>query len=391
MRSYDVVVVGAGPIGSTFARHAAEKGLNVAIFEKKKEIGVPLQCAGLVCRNIEDINLLPHEFILNKIYGAYLYSPSGNVLSVKKKEPVAYVIDRVAYDRFLARSAADSGAKIFLNHTVNNVDIESGALILKGERISAEVIVGADGYSSIVSNLFNPPTMFMRASQFLVDMGKNILDTDYVHLHVNSRISPGFLWIIPLSESIARIGLFADGDYNDLNRILKEFLITDQKFKDASILKKYRGVIPLYDPKKKILKDRAILIGDAASQVKPTTGGGLITGLTCAKIASEIVSSAIESGDMDILKNYEIEFRQIFEEELKMQLKIQSVFKRLNNDDLDFMFLKLKEEGAEEIISEHGDMNFQSPLIKEMIKNRMIFSVIPTVLARRISNSWKFY
>ena len=73
MKNYDIAIVGAGPVGSTFARYMAEKGLKVAIFEKKNEIGVPLQCAGLLGKKIKDVNVLPDEVILNKIYGACLF------------------------------------------------------------------------------------------------------------------------------------------------------------------------------------------------------------------------------------------------------------------------------------------------------------------------------
>ncbi|MCE7699035.1 MAG: NAD(P)/FAD-dependent oxidoreductase, partial [Methanobacterium paludis] len=121
MSNYDIVVVGAGPVGSTFARYMAEEGFKVGIMERKKEVGVPLQCAGLVGKKIKKLNIVPDEFILNKVYGAYLHSPSGTVLSVSKKEPEAYVLDRVAYDKFLAELAVDKGAELLLNHRVDHV------------------------------------------------------------------------------------------------------------------------------------------------------------------------------------------------------------------------------------------------------------------------------
>jgi digeranylgeranylglycerophospholipid reductase len=388
MTNYDIAVVGAGPVGSTFARYATENGLEVAMLEKKKEVGVPLQCAGLLGKIIREVNILPDELILNQFYGAYLHSPSDIILSVGKKEPEAYVLDRVAYDKFLTQLAVDAGTELFLNHRVKKVNVKSGSLELQDKEISAEVIVGSDGHSSVVSSQFNPVSKTVQAAQYLVDMGEGTFEDDYVHLYVDSGISPGFLWLIPLSDSMARIGLFADHDYQRLNGILKKFLSNNHR---ASILKKYHGLIPVYDPKKKIVEDRAILLGDAASQVKPTTGGGLTMGFICAKIASQVVSRAIELGDTKILKDYDVEYRKIFENELKMQLKVQKSFKLFTNDDLDYMFLKLKEKDAESIISQYGNMDSQSRLVKEMLKTGLMFSILPKLLSRRIANLWNFF
>jgi digeranylgeranylglycerophospholipid reductase len=384
MKDYDVAVIGAGPIGSTFARYAVEKGLKVAIFEKKRKIGVPLQCAGLIGNKIKDVNILPDEFILNEIYGACLYSPSGTMISMRKKEPLAYVLDRVAYDTFLAQLAVDKGAELYLNHRVNNVDIEKGEIYLKDKKISAEVIVGADGYSSIVSESFNNDFKSVHATQYLIDTGENSFDGDYFQVYVNSEISPGFLWVIPLSKSSARVGLFADSDYQNLSGILNKFLAGDEKLKDAKILKKYHGIIPVYDPKKEVVKNRVILIGDAASQVKPTTGGGLIIGFVCAKIAAETVYDAINSQNIDILKNYGKQYRKMYKNELKMQLKVQTTYNSLNDDDLDSVILKLKEKEIGKIVSECGDLDSQSPLMKELLKSGLIFSVLPKLLSRKI-------
>lgn len=385
MKDYDVVVVGAGPVGSTFARYASEKGLKVAIFEKKKEVGVPLQCAGLLGKKIKDINIVPEEVILNEIYGACLYSPSNTMVSMRrKKEPLAYVLDRIAYDKFLAKLAVESGAKLFLNHQITDVDIKKGEIYLKNKKLSAKVIVGADGYSSIVSNEFNNETKTVQAAQYLIDTGEDSFDEDYFQVNVNSEISPGFIWTIPLSKSTARVGLFADQDYQTLTGILNKFIENEEKLKSSKILKKYHGKIPLYDSTKTIVKDKAILIGDSASQVKPTTGGGLIIGFNCAKIAADVVYEAISSNNMNILKNYQKKYKKMYKNELSMQLKVQKTYKSLRNDDLNSVISKMKEKEIGKIVSEYGDLDSQSVIMKEVIKSGLLFSVLPKLLSRTI-------
>ncbi len=384
MKDYDVAVVGAGPVGTTFARYVAEKGLKIAIFEKKKDIGIPLQCAGLLGNKIKDVNILPTEYILNKIYGACLFSPSKTMISMRKKEPLAYVLDRINYDKFLAKLAVEKGAKIFLNHRVHGIDIKKGELRFKDKKISAEVIVGADGYSSVVSKEFNGDLKTVQAAQYLVDAGKNSFDDDYFQVNVNSEISPGFLWTIPISRSTARVGLFADYDYKTLNMILNKFMASDTKLKKARIIKKYHGQIPIYDPEKEVVKNRAVLIGDAASQVKPTTGGGLIIGFICAKLAAEVVHEAISSRNLSILKNYQKQYRKRYKNELKMQIKVQKTYESLDDDDLDSVILKLKEKGIGQIVSEYGDLDSQSVVMKEIIKSGLLLSVLPKLLSRKI-------
>ncbi|AUB54843.1 geranylgeranyl reductase [Methanobacterium subterraneum] len=392
MKNYDVAVVGAGPVGSTFARIMAEKGFEVAILEKKKEIGVPLQCAGLVGKRIKEVNVLPNEFIINPVHGGFLHSPQDTVLSVSKGKPEAYVLDRVKYDQFLAHLAEDSGAEILLNHGVEKIDSVNGVINLKNKektKISAGVVVGADGHSSIVSSTFNPLAESFQAAQYLIDVGEKRFQTNFVHLYVDSRVSPGFLWVIPLSESTARVGLFADANYQQLTIILNELLNKRSELRGATILKKYYGVIPRHDPHKQLVKDRVILLGDAASQVKPTTGGGLIMGFTSAEIASRAVSKALEVDNVEILTDYNKQYQERFKKELKVQLMVHKIFKSLNDDNLEYMFQKLKQEGAEDIISHYGDIDTQSTLVKEMFKRGIIFSILPKMLSWRISSLWK--
>jgi geranylgeranyl reductase family protein len=392
MKKYDVAVVGAGPVGSTFARYIADEGFKVAMFERKREVGIPLQCAGLLGKKIMDVNILPDEYILNKVYGAYLHSPSDKILKVARKAPEAYVIDRVGYDKFLAEQAVDAGVELLLNHKVEDLNIKTGEIDV-GNKIKknfkAEVIIGADGHASCVSDEFNTQSKSVMAAQYLLDVGEEAFDIHNVHLYANSHISPGFLWAIPVSNSMVRVGLFANMDYTGLNQVLKDFINSEDIFKDASIIKKYQGFIPVYNSKKNIVKDRTILLGDAASQVKPTTGGGLIIGFECAKMAAKTVSKALRMGDYTILKEYEKEYKKRFKGELKIQLEVQRIFESLTDEDLDQMFIKLKEGNAEELISEYGDMDTQSTLIKEMIKNGLLFSIVPKLLTRRIISLWK--
>lgn len=392
--THDVLIVGAGPVGTTFARYIAEKGFKVGIIEKKTRVGVPLQCAGLLGKQIKEVNILPDELIINPFYGAYLHSPSDHILKVAKNKPEAYVVDRVGYDKFLAEQAVDAGAELYLKHNVKGLDLKNSHVLMGNGKTDfiGKIIVGADGNDSIVSRTLSMGSSDgkqLQAAQLLVDFGRDIFDMDYVNLHTFSSISPGFIWAIPLSTSTARVGLFGNFNYHKLNDILKNFLSTKPEFEGYSVIKKYTGKIPVYDSKKMIVKDNVLLLGDAASQVKPTTGGGLIIGFKCAQIAADVTEKALERDDMNILREYNENYRKIFKNELKTQLMVQKIFKSLSDDDLDYMFVKLKEEGAEEIISKYGEMDDQSPLVKKLFKQGILFKILPKILLKGLSILWK--
>ncbi|MDR2966444.1 MAG: geranylgeranyl reductase, partial [Methanobacteriaceae archaeon] len=143
-----------------------------------------------------------------------------------------------------------------------------------------------------------------------------------------------------------------------------------------------------YDEKKKVVKKRAILIGDAASQLKPTTGGGLILGFEVVQIAKKYIKKSLNEDNISILKKYEEIFRKEYSNELRYQIKVQKTLKKLSDDDLDFMFFKLKEKDMDKLISKYGDMDKQSILVKEILKKGLIFSIIPSIIFRQVSKIW---
>lgn len=413
---YDVAIVGAGPIGSTLAYKIAKEGYSVVILEKKKEIGIPLQCAGIVSKKLRDFNEIPDDLILNEAKGAYLHS-TNHTLKVEKDKTEAFIIDRVAYDQFLVKRAIDEGAKLFTQYKVIDVDSKTGLIKCNNNKeIFAKVIVGADGSKSFVSSLFNDKFNYFNASQYLVetnkfgsynnrnnnsnnDMNNNSNDindsnsNDFVDLFAISKILPGFLWCIPTSKNGYRVGLFSNNTYKDQKKVLDEFLANDKRFDSCNILEKYSGKIPIFDKNKKIVNDRIILIGDAASQLKPTTGGGLIIGFDTCDIAKKTIVKFLNSDKQDnlgYLKEYEKNFKKKYSKELKYQIKVQQTIENLSDDDLDYMFIKLKEKNAEEIISKYGDMDEQSVLVKEFIKRGLIFSIIPKVFFRKLTKIWSF-
>ena len=388
---FDAVIVGAGPVGSTIAYYLSANGLDVAVIDKKRQIGYPLQCAGILSRHISDTNELPDEVILNSVKGAFLHT-KNHILNVEKDETAAYVIDRIAYDEFLLNRAVENGAE-FINQKVIDVDGERGMVCLSNDCvIKSKVIIGCDGYNSLLAGIMGNAQDTFPTSQMLVKIDdesicsfRNSHDDveDYVDTCLLNEILPGFLWIIPLRDSLYRIGLFSNQHHKIQNDILTNFL--DDNF-EYEILEKYKGFIPIFDEANALVKGRLLLIGDSAGQVKPTSGGGLLIAFDACRMACRHVIETIENEDLEMLKGYESEFRDKYLKEFSYQFKVQKALNILSDDDLDYLFLKLGENGCEKLISEYGDMDTQSKLVKEFIRRGLLFKVMPTFLFKKVTN-----
>ena len=404
----DVTIIGAGPIGSTLAYELAKEDIKVALIDKKKVIGLPLQCAGIINKRVFEFNQFPEELILNKAKGAFLHSKNHS-LTVSKEEDQALIIDRVALDQFLYKRAIENGADSYLSSKVVSIDDLEGKVIFQNDStektIKSKIIVGADGPLSLVSSAIGNEFNFYCASQYLVKIEENNNDLSFVDLYAYGDLFPGFIWQIPVNKNLFRIGLFSIYDYKMQNEILDDFLKNDFKYENYEVIEKYKGKIPIYNKDNRLFKNRALLIGDAASQLKPTTGGGLLIGFEAVKMAKKIIANALNSesfnslnsGRMDkndreilqvILRDYQEDFEKRFLKEFSYQFKVQKTFCTLSDEDLDYFFVKLREKGADNLISEYGDMDNQSVLVKEFLKRGLIQSLLPAIHKRELAKIW---
>ena len=392
---FDVVVVGAGPVGSTIAYYLTNQGLNIAIIDKKRQIGYPLQCAGILSKHIFDNNHLPDEVILNNVKGAFLHS-KNHILKVEKDTTQAYIIDRISYDEFLLNRAIQNGVK-FINQKVIDVDSDEALTYLSNSHvIKSKIVIGCDGYNSILSKSIGNNQNSFPASQMLVKIAESNMQSfrnakskteEYVDTYLLEDVLPGFLWVIPLKNDLYRIGLFSNQTHKRQDEVIINFLNQNYEYE---IVEKYKGFIPIFDEKSQMVNGRLVLIGDAAGQIKPTSGGGLLVAFDACDMACKYIVEAIDKSDMGILRGYEKEFKAKYLKEFNYQYKVQKTLNLLSDNDIDYLFLKLKENNGEEIISQYGDMDTQSKLVKEFIKRGLIFKIVPTFLFKKVINIFGF-
>jgi len=379
MQQYDVAIVGGGPIGGHIAKKIAEKNYNVAIFEKNNQIGIPLNCAGLVTQKVFEFLDFKKELVTqNYIKGAHIHSPSNKTLSIGGNKVHALVIDRTKFDQEIIKKSEERGANLFLKNKVLSIQIHRSHVELKTSNndIKCKLLVGADGpHSTVRKNLpFSKPTEFLKA--FGAEMTNTNLDPNFVEIFVGKNISPDFFaWIIPTNKdgTEARAGLcIGQNDASSPNHYFSKFLknnYTQSFLKDSKINSKIGGLVPLGALKKTCLSN-VMLVGDAAAQVKPTSGGGIYTGLLCANHCSNVAIDALSKNDFTIksLKKYHKLWTADIGRELFLGMKFRKIFRNLSDKQFDKYIDKFQNPKIIETFNKYGDIDYPSKLVKPLLK-----------------------
>jgi geranylgeranyl reductase family protein len=373
---HDVAVIGAGPSGLICAADLEKLGEEVIVIEKDKKVGEPIECAGLF--NIDGLKRLgigKGDYILNEVKGARFISAGGAVAEVKGKESKAYVTDRGDFDRFLAEKF---GSELVLGEEVSGAKKTKGGhqLATQKNRYEATRVVVATGYSQTVHHLFGlrGPERFVSTSQYEIK-GMNV-DPDFVELYVGSAAPGFFAWVIPTGGDTARVGLGVAEPKESTHKRMELFLKrlkAEGKFKARnSVVRKSGGLIPFYEPGLRLEKDGVYLVGDAAGQVKATTGGGVMIGGLAAK---ELASAMHEGG------SYEAALCDI-DKELGNHLLIRKVLNRFGDEQYEHIVEFLNKPEIKKLLEERGDMDFVGPVIEGVMSNPLLMLSAAKFLGR---------
>jgi len=393
MLEYDVAIVGGGPIGGYVAGEIARKKFKVAIFEKHKQIGTPINCAGLVTPRVFDfLDISKNVVIQNKIKGAHIHSPSGNILTIGGDKVHALVIDRSKFDRKIIKKSEEKGAEVFLESNVLSAQkIGNHIELMTSQRqdIKCKLLVGADGPHSKIRDRF----AFPEPAEFLRGIGAEVtsinLNPNFVEIFVGRNIAPGFFaWMIPTDKNgtNARIGLCINqaSSYSP-KHYFSNFLKNKHSssyLKNIKITKYMGGIVPL-GALKKTYASNVLIVGDAAAQVKPTSGGGIFTGLLCASHCSTIAVDALQKNDYtsQFLKKYHKLWSADIGRELYLGMRFRKIYKNLTDKQIDKYIEKFQNPKITEIISKYGDIDFPSKLVKPLLKKiPSLLKLLPSVI-----------
>ena len=344
--SYDVVVVGGGPAGTTAARFAAMGGADVLVLEKDREIGVPVRCGEAVDHEgIIEFIQPDKKFVAAEIRNFKLVAPDGTVVK-PLIEGVGYVLDRRVFDYELARLAADEGAEIVTKAYVDSVTRNNGrvdgvTVQYKGDRIrlKSKIVIGADGVESRVgrwAGMNTTVSMHDMESAAQVTAANVDVEDDTCLFYFGERYAPGgYLWVFPKGNRTANIGLAVAADQSRKKHALKfleEFMETN--FPDASVLSKLAGGVPCAETLEEVSMPGLMLVGDAAHQVNPVSGGGIISGMIAGKMAGKVAVDVVKKNDMSLLRDYDQEWQKSLGARHHRYYKIKKVIYKFRDNDL---------------------------------------------------------
>jgi digeranylgeranylglycerophospholipid reductase len=387
----DIVVIGGGPCGSYAAYTAAKLGAKVTVCEEHETTGAPNHCAGhLNISSLKQMGIqVPQIAIENEIRGAIFHSPSCRKFILKRRTPVTYVVDRILFDRYLARLALKAGVNYSFKSRVKSLSYDSkfvkGVTIEREQkRILAKVVVDAEGCSSALLKKTGlkglERSMVVRGIQAEVE-GAEDLDQEMVEVYFGEKIAPGFFaWIIPRKDGSSKVGLATRlGDSRDyLKWFIEKHPVASKKLKKSKIIRTSLHPIPLSGPLPKTYANGFLAVGDAASQVKPTTGGGVIFGLTCARAAGEVAYEAVKRHDYsnNFLSRYQSQWKKLVGFDLAAMLRMRRMLDSLSDQKIDRIIECCNRFGIDNILERFGDVDFQGRSLIPMVKHPGALAVI---------------
>jgi len=381
---FDSVVVGGGPCGSFSAFTMAKQGMNVIVCEEHKEIGVPTHCAGhLSLSGLKRLSLqLPSNVVENKFKGAVLHSPHGKKFSVKFNSPVTCVVNRELFDKYLSNLAMKAGAQYLFGSRAESLVVDSGfvrGVAIRRERtkktLASSLVIDAEGCSSVLLKKAGLQTldcsMIGNAVQAEVDRVDDI-NPNTVEVYLGREYAPGFFaWIIPKRNTSANVGLATNmgNPREHLYRFMQKHPVASKKLRKSKITRLSFHTISLGSAIPKTYSNGLLIVGDAASQVKPTTGGGVIFGLICSGIAGKVAYEALQNHDFSeaFLSHYQSRWKQRIGFDLAVMRRIRGLLNRLSDDKIDKIIDLCARLGIDAVLEEVGDLDFQGASLIRMI------------------------
>ncbi len=388
---YDVIVVGAGPAGSVAARYAAENGAKVIILERDREPGIPVRCAeGVSKKGIEQFIKPDKKWIATTIYKAKLISPSEDELTIHNE--TGYILERRLFDTALCDLACSYGADILTKADVIGLYKENGKIAgVKykhfGEEkiLKANIVIGADGVESRVGRWAGLKTdvkledIDTCVQYMLTDID---VQTDTCEFYFGNEISPGgYVWVFPKSEHTANVGIGIAGNMAK-DKSPKEYLdeFIQKHFPNAKKSYIVCGGVPTSATLKEIVTDNLMLVGDAARQVNPITGGGIVQAMIAGSIAGKVAAEAVKKQRFDkkFLKKYRKEWDKKLGNHQKTMYKMKDKFLYMKDEKFNNLVKACKKIPEDK---------FDVPtLFKEAIKEdpKLVLEVAKAFLASKI-------
>jgi digeranylgeranylglycerophospholipid reductase len=362
---FDVAVIGAGPAGSRTALQLAGGGHNVVVFEKHPVIGCKNCCTGILSQKCLAQYSVPEKVIYRRLNSARLFSPSGQSLRVCVTQPQAGIVNRPQFDQWLAEQANSAGVKYRLNCEVTQLNPVQGAVEIEycnagfTCKAMARAVVLADGFNSVLARRSGLGQPVYQATGVQAEV--EAAQCEEVEVYFSQKLAPGFFaWLAPTRTGKALAGLMTrESPQLHLRRWLHQ-LAAEHRIEKREYPVKFCG-IPL-KPLNSTVRERLLVVGDAAGQVKPTTGGGVYWGMLCADIAAQTLHNAIENDDFSrrSLSQYEKEWHALLRPELQREYFARRAYQLLSDNQIESLLTTIRHNGIADTLIRNDYASFDN-------------------------------
>jgi len=296
---------------------------------------------------------------------------------------VTAAVNRTRFDQFLAKQAETAGASFVLNSRVQSLLLADGFVkgvnIMQADdveaKVNSKIVLDAEGVSSRLLRQTGlaalKPSGLVYAVEAEVENVQDV-ENDAVEVYFGKAYAPGFYgWLIPRLDGSAKVGLATNhGDPREyLKRLMFKHPVASKQLGKAKITQVGYHVITLGGPINRSYANGFLAVGDCASQVKPTTGGGVIFGLTCAEIAAQVASLALKKKDVssEYLRIYQQHCNDLLGFDFRVMLRLRRFLNTLSDEKLDEMLRVCGKLGVDRALSDVDEIDFQGKLLIKVL------------------------